>query len=409
MKITKIYLNNYKQYQNFEWNINENVNVNLIYGQNASGKSTLLSIRRFFTRLFYSSINPELNSFSTIFNEFSTMENDDDIEVNLQFRKSKKYYEYQLKLGKNDQVTFERLSLLTDRKEFKEEVFSKEYRKKINIDYLKDTYKNEIINLDENTHGSIIASAMILLNKYRDVQDEMTILVPSIFMKLVDKRNREDVYKETYTSYFFEELSLRNQMLIDVDNLNLLKDDMESFIEQFSVFVREIDKTVIDVKLQTIPQNNQSFLVTLLFVKRINKKIFEIPLNIESNGTKTYLEMFREYSQIIDPSQVNAVFIDEFGSYLNETLIVKFYEKIHRDATKFEKQIFIATHSAILLSKEFINIPVDKDWNKGKWVIDKGHLGVPKIKNLAGLNKKYNTYSAFINGLLGGAFKGEMF
>lgn len=99
MKITKIKLNNFKQFKDFEWELNKDMNVNLLFGSNGVGKSSLFQYREII-RETESVENPV-----EIYNKYSTIGNDDNIDVYVEYEYQNEIHNYDLVVTPEGEIT----------------------------------------------------------------------------------------------------------------------------------------------------------------------------------------------------------------------------------------------------------------------------------------------------------------
>lgn len=413
MKITKMRLKNFKQYDLFEWDISKNANVNVIYGQNGAGKSTIIEALKFIEEIIMSRITNNFNIPNisrNLYSKYVTYETENEIEVYIEYINKENKYGYEVAMIKGDIISKEKLVKISKENEI---LFQKVFNSFIKIESVKNLFNNELIFFDEKFADSIISVLFQLGEKYPNSWNKNYDLfsIIDVFVYKMNLNKNENVETKFLFYDLIQKLIIFNKVRIRKLDFDKIDGMYRDFILKFSIFAREIDKTIIEVipSKQDLP-NNFMELSYKLMKKLGNGKIKEIPILLESKGTRQYFSYFYAIDKLQEKNNKTVTFFDEFGICLNETLIIEIYKKIIKVAKNLDKQVIISTHSAILLEKNMINIDDinEKDWNKEKWILDKSSSGKTIIKNLSNTNKRTNFRDLYLSGFIGGTHQGEI-
>lgn len=424
MKITKIKANNFKSLKDFEINFSKNVNSNIIFGVNGAGKSTIISILNVISRIFklkideYNLLRTEfpfkpanVDDLVSLYNQYSTIGFKGEIELGINFidNNNKEFY-YNINLGPNGIVTFEEFGQIKNYN--KHEIFSKNFNNAINITNIEDIFKSELYDLNKLEKNSIASLIyFIILRNYNTLKrdfshDKYDFIIP-LYDLFVDFSNHirntreQNAYEETRDALFNFGMVSLNSHHEDYDKWikNIIKD-----IDNFSEFATTIDSSIIEVSILVEPiRGSVDNSISFSFEKRINGRIIKVPWNLESMGTKIYSQLYRAYRKLRKRNLNFIVTFDEFGSSLNEVLIVNIYKKLYESAKENNRQIILTTHSTILLNKEFLKQKENSNWNKERFIIDRNNAdGITRALDLRNVDKKENNQRKYLIGKYGG-------
>lgn len=424
MKITKIKANNFKSLKNFEINFSRNTNINIIYGVNGAGKSTIISILSVIQKVLllkaeehnHLSVNlpfqpQNIYDLNRIYNEASTIGFKDEIELGIEFvdQKDNKYY-FDLNLGPNGIVTYEEFGHIVNKE--KEMYFGKKFNSWIDSKKINNLFKKEMYDLNKLEKNSIASLIYyIILKRHEEIRrelssDEYKFIIPlfdvfanfSYFLKASPK---EIPILETIDQLYVNGIIHLNASHPD---FNKWYKKLESSIEKFSDFACSIDSSIIEVKIINRPiRGTYDTSISFGFLKRINGKVIVIPWERESSGTKSYSKLYNIYYQIKNKKFSFITLIDELGGELNEVLTANIYNKFYRVAKDLDKQLIITTHSSILLNRNFLNQKNNSNWNKERFIIDRNLVdGVTRVMSLKNVDNKENNQRKYLIGKYGG-------
>ncbi len=425
MKVKRIKVKNFKSFFDDEFEFDSKINTNYIYGANGIGKSTLLNVFNFLGEIIKKELNifnynmipanfrnnEIANSINNIYDRYISLGSEDSIFFEIDFfdqNKENDIYRYSLEIISGDIVVFEKYSLIKNNKE--EIFFEKRIKKEINISGISIEAQQYVKDLNKNTANLILS---ILFRKVS--KDELNFKKESIFdvdsnikkifgLVLLDglifPPQIEDMvhFGKTFVPKIPKILSEKHE------NYELPKiiNKWKEFIKGFETFVMSIDRNIVGIKLR-IDDKKDPYNVILWyeFEKLIGDKIVSVSWEKESTGTKKYLGYY--FSILgIKKQKDSIIYLDEFGNGLHEELIIKLSNYINEESIKHNKQVFIITHSAILLSDKFIEKKVSKNWNKERIIMDRLPSGKVVLDNLEGKNSRENNHIKFLKSLYGG-------
>lgn len=438
MIISKITTKNFKILKNFTWELNEG--INLIYGDNASGKSTLIEIFEFLDEVFTREsnikaelqVNPYMNPVfinnnmmnmnRALYERYKTIgsKNHEPIEITIEYSVGSKRYEYYLELEKGDLVAREWLVAI-GKKEAERIVFKRVDKK--------GNYQGELVNeiselgnlLAVNSNNNSLISRILYLLDYEDMNDLRKVNSFPEILNLIDgfaMINRyargNEVYEKRLTLHNgeIENILLPYQRVngFNSQTLREVREIMNKQVRRFAKVATELDNNIIDVVVEERKSNQPNSIITIspesnviefvmCFIKMIDNKEVSIEYNIESNGTKNFLKYFKTYELLfkkVSESNKRVTLFDEFGANLHDALTQNIFKDIAKATFKRNKQIIFTTHCTDLLT-------IHEKWfdNKNKYIL-KNDLGNISLKNLKGIDVKENNKIKYINGAYGG-------
>lgn len=424
MKITKIKANNFKSLKDFEIKFSKTVNTNIIFGVNGAGKSTILEVLSAIQTIFKLKIDEQNqlrmnfpfkpNTFidlGSLYNTCSTIGFKDEVEMGIEFcDKNMNEFYYDINLGPNGIVTFEEFGEIKNKN--RKIIFSKKFNSSIEFESIKEIFQAEMYELNKLEKNSIASLLyFIILKNYqnfkRDFSREKYEFIIPLFDTLVDfsqhikNTEEENAYVEMSHTLFAGGGVLLNRNHPDYERW-MKKIKKES--EEFSDFACSIDSSIIEITVNALPiRGSQDVNIEFGFVKRINGKVITIPWRQESKGTKNYSDIFSRYKRLKGRKLGFVEIIDEFGTSMNEVLIVEIFKKFYERAKENDRQIILTTHSTILLNKEFLVQKDNFNWNKERFIIDRNNAdGMVRAFDLRNIDKKENNQKKYLIGKYGG-------
>lgn len=423
-RLIKISTKNFKGLGNFLFEPKSN-NINIIYGDNGVGKSSFVKIFNFLTiiienirlrslyysrSIFPSQISPISPELINPYKEFSSLLNDDEIEIDLIIKMNDDFYQYGFCLNKQNHITKEYFYLLkkTNLKEVKKIIFEKKLYDSYEIDknYLKDfkTISKELDDTNVNSFISILNFNIIDQNyentseKFIDFKNSKNPIILLVYLfTMLNVANHETTFENIY----YRPITIIPVLKIHPSKKDL-KEKFKNEAKEFEDFVLSIDNKIREVKvMENISNDGRELSLSLEFKQYINGKIVYVPFELMSSGTKDYLKYFKIITLLSKDCSNNlkntiGVF-DEFGIHLHPTLLIKILEYINKIVKKNNSQIFFTSHQAILLDKKYTNLE-----NKEKLIMTRDSRGNTKIRTLIGEGNKDNNYEKYIRGEYGG-------
>lgn len=426
--ITSIYLKNFLSFSDLHYEPSPNMNI--LFGENGSGKTNVLKTFRFLEKIFskaqdnynkkrmaseeirINELTKHLFSVDTgdnnIYNTYSKVGNDAPIEVCIQGLYCGKKYEYYISLNEKDIIHKEYLKLSIKGKGKLKLLFLKE-ENKLNIKLYPVNKYNKLIenSINENNNISFISSFRFNydnLDEYEVLYNEDSLLpeinenttILSVLTSLFGFQYKSEKHAIGFTWNFKNELEVKTLQSIGdgsdkiVSIFNQEKKQYENLINNFGAFIQELDEYSRGVTYK-VNKFESEFIYELLHRKIIDGKELLIPFINESDGTKKFLDMFN----IINNKYSNLVLYDELNSYLHDSLVEKYIKllKTHYN----EKQYFITTHNLNVLNYYFLE-------NEEKQIIKRNPIkGLTKIVNMVGINSRENKAYNYKIGKYGGA------
>ncbi len=430
--LTKIKTTNFKGLGDFEY-IPKSKGVNVIYGENGSGKTSFVNIFYFLTlindslkiknqytgnhqpsqNLGKQPANGALEIYNDLYGSFVTSGSDGEpISIEIEFSIDSALYSYKVSLDFTSSIIYE--NLRTIRKT------DKETKKNIII---KDQLKNEFF-VDEN-----------LLLSCNTMKNELYSEVPSSFLSILafneslktDYYSHKKSYKNDVEKSIVAEISTlitimsittnegfkkpqfrRTISLLPSWTMNVNGDieyieRFEKEVEKFEEFVTNIDDKIIAINMEKTPNIHIPNLMTLemSFDMRISGKIRRLKYDDMSAGTRDYLKYFYVYLLITlhDGAYLKGSIpiFDEFGIHLHPTLASNMMNYINKLSIENDAQFFTTTHNTIFLNKKYSTLN-----NKQKQILYRDIKGNCHIKTLENTGNRENHETKYLRGDYGG-------
>ncbi len=410
MKIERISVKNFKVFKEFEMNFED---INLIYGANGSGKTTIGEIFNFFYQLNEKKVINYRNSFNdatdsddvfktfnniafNYYNTYCTMDGSyENMSLEVEFTIDDLPGYYEVEINKDNEIVNEifkyrfntRIQTIFDRAK---NTFCSELAKDIK------PYKYHFDNEVKTTYISII--------KYLcEVELSKDKLDKSDMFDVISKFTTPCIMETKYHNRLFN-LGVGGKMDEVViiardsnyeDNYN----DFKEYADKLSYFICQIDDSIIDCEYKldgTHPNSGNREFYVLHTIKNIGGREVEIPMSMESSGTRNYLDYFNWLTQI-EEGRNTIIVSDEFGVHLHENLQKRIFDYIIKESRKKEVQVVITTHNTNLMNSDALT-------SKEKQILNVNPInGSRYIKNLVGRDVKENFALKYKQGIYGGA------
>ncbi|HHO2075083.1 TPA: ATP/GTP-binding protein [Staphylococcus aureus] len=427
--IKKLSLKNYKSLKNIDIDFADSKkpssNLNLIYGENGSGKSNIISVFSLLSHLQDTIKSNERfaellgkrkddnqfrrilseSSFARMINVINLMKsesipfkgNNEPTEIYIEFLINGIVAEYFLKLDEHNGVLEESLFYLIKKNRGYLYKIKRDDNEELNVSFSPSTFINKplINSIKKNIDmywGNHTFLGIVKYELYNSNKNEN-------YLKSGINKNFIDVIKEIDslnvdhkgTEIRTVRGSAINRLMagdidrgfIDIDDYN--KQDFE-MTEQILDYMFTSLYSDIQRVFYKINRNNEEETIKyeLFFEKQISGEIVEIPFSIESAGTQ---QLLRLMPMIISLTRGKTVIIDEIDTEIHDLLMKAIIEGIMKIDTG---QLIATTHNTMLLQtvdkKNVYVIAMDSDANKK--VIN---LGSHEVK-LQANNSLYNKY-----------------
>ncbi|MDD2260332.1 MAG: AAA family ATPase [Acholeplasmataceae bacterium] len=423
--IKKVKLKNYKSFKDFEFEIKEYMNaqnIALIYGENGSGKSNLISSFNFLTRtlstfgnienynrLIHMSTEKDLGSTRDIIDmmiiEFGLKEQisnarrigidtKDTMELEFLFDVKDMNFTYSLVFDA-ERVIKETLNgpLKTNSVEIFNIDYNDSLRHKINLNLFSNEYNNEIDKLLTQYFGK---HTLLSILNYEINQKNTAYIKSNInnnFLSFIDYLKKISIiYNDT--SYDVNTINSDNRFVSSLSKGSINENEFGKLVNSekaLNLFFSSLYSSVKSVTYKT-EKNKNKLKYELYFNKIVGGKITSVPINYESRGTKKLLELFPYLFNLLNGG---IVIIDELETGIHDVLMSTLVE--HLTETAGLGQLIATTHNTMLLEI------VDK---KNVYILDSDDKGNGFIYNLSNsktpIQKNHSLYNNYKKGAYGG-------
>lgn len=446
MKVTSLDLKYFKSIQNLKVQFDKRVTINSIYGSNGSGKTTILESFVFLDKLF--SLKPNLimkRFMDTAFSDeeqdkefissrfldwrfdykrFYTLGFEEDLELEIDFLIEESEYKYSVILGKNEIIKKE---ILTKGKKiiFKIDRSNESHHSGNLIIYNREKNIYDLIGdkFNKDSKGMSIFNkiSMVpllrLINEFIPQNDEVIKIIEILakaFPNQIEPERSHLGFHISRRNFKFKINAFDIESAKKTDRYERAENNSKDFFDFITKFddsikgyelkIKEINRRERYSRHSSINVSDEMFLlksfeVELHLHKIIGGKTVSIPYSIESEGTAKYKSLYEVYEKLLS-SNHEIIVIDEIGNSINETMLLNVYNTLLKVAKENDKQLFVTSHNAILLSNQFIEpIEDSKLWNKSKWIVKRNEEGVTTMTDLKNRHYKENNHIKFIMGI----------
>lgn len=367
----------------------------LIYGANASGKTTILNALDFLrdTILYPLKKKTDKLNFKPFLFDLNTPHENSILTIDFIQNKVRYYYEIEFNINAiikeelyfykpNKANVFKRLT--DSEKQLTEIVFGKKIK----------TDKTFEKNLEANTlwNNTVLGGFLktnIELLELKEVVDWF-----SIYLKALTYTNTQ---LENYITGQIHDSEIEKEIVIDI----LKKADFnisDIIINQEKEFDKDLIKVfeAFELSNETIESIKSNPLKKIDFVHSVNKQEYSLPFKLESQGTQRYYGFAGLLALLIKSSV--AFPIDELESSLHPDLYVNFLLSFLINAK--QSQILATTHNREILNNK------DIFRNDAIWFTDKNEFCATELYSLEDFDSKIirdtsNIYNAYKTGKLG--------
>ncbi|WOO86501.1 ATP-binding protein [Mollicutes bacterium LVI A0039] len=396
MKIKRIYVENVQAFKQLEYFPEDN--INLLLGENGSGKSSFVEIFDLLTMIYNkdsmskqllkskdTEIISELRTVFSLYDNYSTIGDEDDIKIDIDFELNKKNGSYAIHINKDNEICYESMDYALNSR--KANIYKRFSSNEVITNY--NSIKNAILKYDLALTSSVVS--------HIDFLSDLDIIAKGsseiqFINAMADSITAHHQYHKN--SFHMERLGvIQSNIKIDSSVLENFKDMVEDkLLPLFREFVYQIDSNVIDVIYKrTYLENEDKYEMELYFTKLLGGKELDVPFSKESTGTQKYLDYFN----FIHHAKINdSVFIwDEFGAYLHDNLARKVFDYTCKIMKQYDRQMFVTTHNIYFIDSKVLT-------NKEKQLIENID-GQRKIRNLAGIDNKDKISKRYLEGYYG--------
>lgn len=369
---TKIYLKNFTSFGEVQFNLmgknNIPKNIALVYGENGSGKSNLISsllfLKRTMETLHFFDIKDELISDESIdkdklieiikkqislvdlINEYKMISSIGEMIVKYEFYINDKYGYYEMVFDNNQIIEEKLYYVLNKNSTFIFKISKNEQFINQNL-FLTNEYKNEIKNelnkyFGRHTFLSIMFNQYLKLNHSflkENLNENFDILMRKLMTySVLCKRGSYGLQgMGIYSNRMLKQLGRGKIELRKEEELNIFESALDDF---FTSLFSDIKRVFYKKDYNEYEINYE-----LYFSKLIYGKIIDIPYKLESRGTLRLLELFPLIYELMNQG---TVFIDEIDSGIHDLL---FKELIMYIYGSLKGQLVATTHNTTILEE----------------------------------------------------------
>jgi len=414
----KVHVKNFKSLIDFEFDLTEKKNhckeLALVYGENGSGKTNIVSIFHVLTGTLQTMsakeilenlldkesddlppekilrmIRSKIPNIENIIKQSKTFGTTENLYLKFDFLIDKKNGSYTLEFNKKE-IVYEKLEYLVEKKKATFfEMCSSESTINPKL-FNSNEYANEIASKVEKFWGKHTLMSILLAEFMEKNTEYTTQNINPNFHTVMDAF--VDIY--CYSNSPLQITSASKSLPLDGDfsegiikneNISKLSDVAEILTFIFSNLYSDIKQLFYKTK-----KHESDYIEYELYLKKIiGGKIREIPFEIESSGTKNILSLLPPLFLAI---QGQTVILDEFDTGIHDILIWELFEKLNET---IKGQLIVTTHNTLLLETDIENkylyiLIIDQDGNKRINSLDKYELRV---------HQNHNRRSQYLKGL----------
>lgn len=409
MIINEMILKNFLSFRNLEYKPAPNINV--IFGENGSGKTNILKVFKFIDEIFSkatmnykkktNTYNQQYNNSynhdteqKSLYEKYATLNSNEPIEITIKGKYQEKNFEYHITMKENDYIIKEYLKYFENNRGKPRELFLKE-GSQLEVKLFKNKKFNKIVEktITESNNISFISSFRFsntelkeysTINEEKNEEDEYILNIVEGLLKNIFI---EGEYREPHNQQEKDNLATK-AIFFNQENV----DKYLTNVERFSSFIQKLDDYSRGTVLKRTILDERSTRLDLYHKKQIDGIELEIPFSHESNGTKKFISFFNS----INKAKMGYLSIfDEFNAYFHDNLVEKSLSLLKREFK--ENQFFITTHNLNILNYSFLD-------NEEKQIIIRNRKqGNTMIRDLKGTNLRENKEHHYKLGKYGGA------
>lgn len=400
---------NFMSLGDFEFNLVEkkgqHKKLALIYGENGSGKTNIVSIFSALNDTFYSmgvknfiedmlsnseELPPEklvkkltasIPSVETVIKRNKAIGSNENMLMEFDFILNGHIGTYVLEFN-NDSVVYEKLEYLIDKQKgtmFELSLDNKQFHSKIfhHQDYLK-----EILNTVDKFWGKHTFFSLLYFEGSEKNESYLKKNIHKNLLEITDSFLDINCYGERTS---LKTISRNSSVPLEGDFLEgevsvAKADELELSANLLTHIFSGLYSDIKELYYNTENNGESTIEYELFLKKRIGGIIRNIPFKFESNGTKRILNLI---APLFNAMQGKVVVIDEFDNGIHDVMVKELFEEF---VGSISGQLIITTHNTFLLETNVENkyiyiLKVDEDGNKEINSLDKGDSRVHQNHN----------------------------
>lgn len=395
MKIINLEVKNVLAFSDFSYRPEEH--INLIYGENGVGKSTLVDIFELLSIIFQKSkltnlllVDDELfkknrDSLFDLYKNFSTIGNNDAMTISFDFYHNSRKGSYSIGIDNMNRILYEKLDYAVNQR--KVNIFSRNLDSGLDSKF--SSLKNLVLKYDLDSKISMISFINLLLQK-NIIESNLSEI--QIISELADFIVCNNKYSRNLFD-FEEKGALPPYQEVSYEAIQSFEEMIENnLLLEFKNFVYQIDENILDIKYKTTwNESTTTYQKELMFSKALGNQIIDIPYAKESTGTKKYIDYFN----FIHLAKTNdSIYTwDEVGLSMHQNLVRKIFDYMAKVMKDNDRQIFLTSHDHNLLDSDCLN-------NKEKQFLV-NNSGIRCVRNLVGIDNKDKVSKRYAEGYYG--------
>ncbi len=375
----------------------------LIYGANASGKTTILKALDFLRDLVLEPVEKKTDVL-----KFSPFLFDDETPsrnsvISIDFVQNDIRYSYEVEFNKNA-VSREELSFFNPNKANVFKRTTDEIKQLTEISFGSKIKRDKIFEktLESNTlwNNTVLGGFLKTNIEFRQLKEVM-----DWFEHFLNPLISTETQLESYVTLHIKEAEIKKTLLIEIlkkadFNISdiLIHEEEEIIPEGFFEFIeKQFDLTPNDEKVKDLRAKGKVLTTNLEFEHTVHNKKYKLPITLESQGTQRFYGFAGLLSLLIQDSV--AFPIDELESSLHPELYTHFLLLFLMNAKK--SQLIATTHNREILNNK------DIFRNDVIWFTDKSASSATELYSLSDFDSSVvrdtsNILNAYKTGKLGG-------
>jgi len=422
---TYIKAKNFKSLKNIEFNLNRTKNITndfiAVYGENGSGKTHLVELFKFLQQMTMSryfdvswnmlpkeyfdindkmidSIPMEIRQLWELklkLEDYRMINEEADTEIEYGFKIKGKEGFYYVRFNK--EIVEEKLYFFVNKQNgyyYKISKDEKTIQKELNNSIFTNGKYNK--ELEENIEKYWGKYSFLSLIAFEVKDKNKEFISNSISYRVFDIINKfifMTVHVKKWISNLIPDNFLRFDELYDLKRGVISKDklnEIKKYEEVLNIFFTQAYADIKSVKY-VIEEKEDKIKYRLYFCKVIGGKLKEIPIELESAGTRSIVE---EFNTLIGAILGETVIIDEIDNGIHDLLMKNIILSIKDEITG---QLIITTHNTLLLEilpRDNIYI-LSSDYEGNKRIATIKDYGIK-------IQKNHNARDLYLKGLFGG-------
>lgn len=375
--------------------------LGLLFGSNASGKTTILKALEFFKNIV---LLPSVQKTETLKFEpflFDAQTPHQNTILSIDFLQNGKRYEYEVELNRKA-IVGEVLKKLSPSKQlvFRRDTDIEKQLTKISFNSRVKIDKQSVKTLEVNTlwNNTVLGGFLktnIESEELKDVSDWFSNRLQNLIYTSTNLDDEVTSLIEKQQISKDSVISILKNADLNISDISIKREEKEMTDDLINLFVREASQPYSGSRNLKITGNITK--TNIEFEHNVKDKTFKLPLNLESEGTKRYYGFAGIISLLVQNSVVFP--IDELESSLHPDLFTHFLLTFLINSK--ESQLIATTHNREILNNK------DIFRNDAIWITNKTEDCATELYSLSDFDSSVirdtsNIFNAYKIGKLGG-------